>query len=151
MKTRFYGGLAAGLLAVGPLWAKTPPPAAASESVAVVAPTAAASEILPPEAARDHIGQSVTIEGEVTGIRFLEDSDRKPVFLNFGEPFPKHTFTVVIFGKDRGKFAEPPEKQFEGKRVRVRGTIERYRGKPQIVVEDPAQIEIVPPPDAPKN
>jgi len=58
----------------------------------------------------------------------------------------------VIFGKDREKFGgTPPEKLFDGKFVRVRGKVEEYRGKPQIVVEDPAQIEIVPAPDAPKN
>lgn len=122
------------------------PPAAAEPA------TPAAEEVLTVEQAKNFVGKAVVVEGQVTGIRFLEQSERKPVFLNFGEAFPNHAFTVVIFGKDRAKFGEtPPEKLFEGRRVRVRGKIEEYRGKPQIVVEDPAHIEIVPAPDAPKN
>ncbi len=151
MTAKFAGSLAVWLLAVG-LRAETTPAASATSAVQVAGEKAASAEILPPEKAKEFIGKAVVVEGPVTGIRFLEDSDRKPVFLNFGEPFPKHCFTVVIFGKDRAKFGDtPPEKLFDGRRVRVKGLVEKYRGKPQIVVEDPAQIEIVPAPDAPKN
>lgn len=122
------------------------PPAAAGPAQPAV------EEVVTVEQARNFVGKTVVVEGQVTGIRFLERSERQPVFLNFGEAFPNHAFTVVIFGKDRAKFGDtPPEKLFEGRRVRVRGKIEEYRGKPQIVVEDPAHIEVAPAPDASKN
>lgn len=60
-------------------------------------------------------------------------------FLDFGKPYPDQVFTAVIFGADRAKFATP-ETAFLGKRVCVAGTIGKARGKPEIVVTDPAQL-----------
>jgi hypothetical protein len=60
-------------------------------------------------------------------------------FLNLDQPFPKQIFTVVIFGSDRSKFGEP-EKEFLNQTICATGTIEDYRGLPQIVAKEPEQI-----------
>lgn len=48
----------------------------------------------------------------------------------------------MIPGLSRAAFNEPPEVLFNGKTVCVTGLIVDYRGKPEIVVEDPSQIVI---------
>jgi DNA/RNA endonuclease YhcR with UshA esterase domain len=65
----------------------------------------------------------------------------KAIFLNFAEAY-EGSFTAVIFPEDVWKFPAPPENLFYGKRVRIRGLIEDYQGTPEIVIEDPWQIEV---------
>jgi len=45
----------------------------------------------------------------------------------------------VIWGDDRSKFDEP-ETKLKGKRVCATGRIQDYKGKPQIVLRDAAQL-----------
>jgi DNA/RNA endonuclease YhcR with UshA esterase domain len=48
-------------------------------------------------------------------------------------------FTAVIFGADRSKFGTP-EASLRGKRVCVTGQIRDYRGKAEIILNDPSQL-----------
>ena len=89
--------------------------------------------------AKAHVGEMATVCGRVASARYAESSNRQPTFLNLDTPFPKHTFTVVIFGADRAKFGEP-EKEFLNQTICATGKIEDYRGIPQIVASDPKQI-----------
>jgi micrococcal nuclease len=50
-------------------------------------------------------------------------------------------FTVLVWGENRSKFGTP-ENEYQGKRVCVTGKITEYRGTPEIVANDPAQIKI---------
>ena len=90
--------------------------------------------------AKDHVGERATVCGLVAGTRYLESAKGKPTFLNFDRRYPNHTFTVVIWERDRGQFNPAPEVAYEGKRICVSGLIAAYRGQPQIVVKDKAQI-----------
>ena len=56
---------------------------------------------LTPAEAKAHVGEMATVCGRVASARFAESSNRQPTFLNLDTPFPKHIFTVVIFGADR--------------------------------------------------
>jgi hypothetical protein len=94
---------------------------------------------LAPAEAKAHVGEMATVCGKVVSARFAESSNRQPTFLNLDSPFPKHIFTVVIFGSDRAKFGEP-EKDFINQTICATGTIEDYRGIPQIVAKEPKQI-----------
>ena len=94
---------------------------------------------LTPADAKGHIGETATVCGRVASARYAESSNRQPTFLNLDTPFPKHIFTVVIFGADRAKFGEP-EKEFLNQTICATGKIEDYRGIPQIVATDPKQI-----------
>ena len=94
---------------------------------------------LTPVEAKAHVGEMATVCGKVVSARFAESSARQPTFLNLDQPFPKQIFTVVIFGSDRSKFGEP-EKEFLNQTICATGTIEDYRGLPQIVATEPKQI-----------
>lgn len=85
------------------------------------------------------IGKTVTVCGIIESARYLKGSGREPTFLNFAGTYPKHPFTVVIWGKIRPQFDYAPE-TLEGQSICVRGLIETYRSKPQIVVDSPKQI-----------
>ena len=87
------------------------------------------------------IGKTVTVCGIIESARYLKGSGREPTFLNFTDTYPKHPFTVVVWGKTRPQFDYAPE-TLEGQSVCVRGLIETYRSKPQIVVTSPKQITI---------
>jgi DNA/RNA endonuclease YhcR with UshA esterase domain len=94
---------------------------------------------LTPAEAKAHLGEMATVCGKVVSARFAESSTRQPTFLNLDQPFPKQIFTVVIFGSDRSQFGEP-EKEFVKQTICATGTIEDYRGLPQIVAKEPKQI-----------
>jgi micrococcal nuclease len=88
--------------------------------------------------AAQYYGQTITVEGMVVGTY----NSGKVVFLNFDEDY-KSTFKVVIFPEDWPKFPEPPEELFLDKKVRVKGLVKEYQGAPEIIVEEPEQIEVV--------
>lgn len=64
------------------------------------------------------------------------------VFLNFEKPYPNSCFTAVIWDEDWKKFPNNPEEYYLNKLVRVKGKIEFYKGRPEIFLENPLQIEI---------
>ncbi len=96
---------------------------------------------IPATAAADHIGETVTVCGKVVSGRYLSRSRSRLTFLNFEKAYPHQVFTVVIPGTDRHKF-DHPEKKYSGQTICVTGRIQRYQGRPQMVVTDPRQIKI---------
>lgn len=90
----------------------------------------------------NHVGERKTVYGTIASTYYSYESCGSSTFLNFDRPYPEQTFTIVIWGPDRSKFQESPEIMFEGKTVYVTGEISSYKGKPQIIVTDPSQIEI---------
>jgi DNA/RNA endonuclease YhcR with UshA esterase domain len=87
-----------------------------------------------------HLGQVKSVCGQVVSTKFAESSNRTPTFLNLDRPYPNQLFTAVIWGDDRPKFKDAPEDAFRGKRICVTGAIQLYKGRPEIIVSDPAQI-----------
>jgi len=89
--------------------------------------------------AGNYIGEEKIVEGIIAdGYK----SETNTVFLNFGYPYPDHCFTAVIFFSDLTNFPENPQDYYEGERVRVKGIIKEYKGKPEIILKDASQIEI---------
>src|SRR5258708_36407919 len=84
-----------------------------------------------------HVGQSVTVEGTVTGTHV---STKGTEFLDFGSPYPNQDFTVVIFARSSPALGDIAT--YYGKRVDITGTVELYRGRPEIVVREPTQIRV---------
>jgi len=91
---------------------------------------------------QQHIGETATVCGLVASARGIESPDGGRSYLNFDRPFPNQTFAVMIEGANRAKFNSPPDVLFNGKRICVTGSIINYRGKPEIIVEDPSQIVV---------
>jgi DNA/RNA endonuclease YhcR with UshA esterase domain len=94
------------------------------------------------EEVKQHIGDSVAVCGKVFGGRYLESSNGTPTLINIGGAYPNELLTVVIFGTDRARFKDKPEDSWKDKNICVKGKITEYRGKPQIVINDPAQVEL---------
>jgi len=90
--------------------------------------------------AGNYIGEEKTVAGEIAdGYK----SKTNTVFLNFEKPYPNQCFTAVIFSSDLINFPENPQSFYEGKIVKVKGVIEEYKGKPEIILKYRSQIEIV--------
>jgi micrococcal nuclease len=97
---------------------------------------------IPAKDAAKHIGEKVTICDKVYGGRYFENGKDQPTLLNMGDAFPNNPFTFVVYGEDRKKFSWKPEEYLVDKEVCVTGEVKDYRGKPQIVVSDTAQVVI---------
>ena len=94
--------------------------------------------------AAKHIGEVQTVCGMVASSKFSSQSNKQPTFINLDQPYPNQIFTILIWGSDRSKFPEPPEDLYMGKKICVKGMIKAFRGKPEVIVDDPSQITIVP-------
>lgn len=92
--------------------------------------------------AANHVGKHGTVCGTVASARFASRSRGQPTFLNLDRPYPNHIFTIVIWGSDRLKFNDAPETHYQQKAVCVTGTINAYRGRPQIIAKNPDQIRL---------
>jgi len=91
--------------------------------------------------AKSHIGERATVCGNVVSTHYAARSKGNPTFLNLDEPYPRQVFTILIWGSDRAKFGDP-EAKYGIKKVCVTGVIKDYKGAPEIVAEQPGQIEI---------
>ncbi len=66
----------------------------------------------------------------------------KACFLNAHSNWKKY-FTAVIFRSDFDKCPSNPEEYYYMKKVRVNGTLKEYKGKPEIILKSPSQIEVI--------
>jgi hypothetical protein len=80
--------------------------------------------------------------GEVTGVKYSSHRKGKPTSIDFGPPHPNQLFTVLIWSDYRDKFDCVPENLL-GKTTCVSGTITEYKGKAEIKVIDPSQIQVM--------
>jgi len=89
--------------------------------------------------AGNYYGKEVIVEGKVVD---TYRSKKNNVFLNFGKPYPNQCFSAVIFSSDLYKFGDNPEKYYNQKIVRIRGKIQEYQEKPEIILKNLSQIEV---------
>ncbi|OJJ13874.1 hypothetical protein BKI52_45180 [marine bacterium AO1-C] len=87
--------------------------------------------------ARTRVGDYLTIKGKVAQVSIR----KKVCYLNFTHKFPNNEFVAVVFKENFGKFGNL--RKFEGKTVKLTGKVSRYRGNPQIKLNDPRKIKIV--------
>ena len=91
--------------------------------------------------AATHEGQQATVKGPVVDATYRPDVNGGPTFLDIGAGYtdPSH-FTALIWEENRGKFDPAPEDQYSNTTICVSGTIEDYRGSPEVIVSSPDQI-----------
>jgi S1/P1 Nuclease len=87
----------------------------------------------------NNIGKNVTICERVFNVK----SSPTITQINIGGKYPNTPLTIVIFAKNYANFKAPLEDLFKDKNVCVKGVIKEYQGKPQIVVEKPADISVI--------
>jgi hypothetical protein len=91
--------------------------------------------------AKDHIGQSATVCGDVVSTRYAARTRGNPTFINLDKPYPYQVFTLLIWGSDRPKFGDP-EEAYRSKHICVTGKISNYKGVPEIVAYESSQIKV---------
>ncbi|MBI5419262.1 MAG: thermonuclease family protein [Deltaproteobacteria bacterium] len=96
------------------------------------------SDVVSWEEAHRHVGREVVVEGKIVRAH----RGKKVLYLNFHPNWKKY-LTVVILGRDLGRFPKDAEKYYMGKKVRVRGEVALYRDRPEIVVRSPDAITVV--------
>jgi len=99
--------------------------------------TGAFAESISPADASQHVGTVTTVEGVVAQV---SNSSGGTTFINFGGRYPNHVFYAVIFKNLANRF--PGVHSLEGRMVAISGTIELYKGKPQIILKAPEQLEV---------
>ena len=95
-------------------------------------------DTIPWDLAGNHIGKYMSVEGKIARTH----NSGKACFLNFHNNWTRY-FSLVIFQNVFHRFPEKPEEFYLDKVVRVKGKIKTYRGRPEIVLNSPHQIEII--------
>jgi DNA/RNA endonuclease YhcR with UshA esterase domain len=108
-----------------------------SQTILAIA-TAQTATVIPANEAAAHINEWATVEGVVAKVFTSKTGN---TFLNIGAIYPNQTFTGWI------PPASPVNKSpilsgIEGKRVKITGRIEMYKGKPEIRINAVSQLEI---------
>jgi|ERR1700733_7679377 DNA/RNA endonuclease YhcR with UshA esterase domain len=84
-----------------------------------------------------YVGKLVTVEGVVSDVHHAASG--KATFINVCGKFPNNGFSGVIFSDDANKF--PDVDSLDGKTVDITGMVKPYQGRPEIILNDPAQIK----------
>jgi hypothetical protein len=97
---------------------------------------------IPAAVAGDFVDTFQAVEFEVVQTK----DTGKVTFLNSHEPYQGY-FYIAIFPTDYALYPEPPALYFRGKCIVVQGTIELYRGVPQMVLRSPDDVRLVDEPE----
>ena len=92
----------------------------------------------PSSEAAQEIGRYATVEGTVAEVSATESGT---VFLDFGDGYPNQDFTAVIPAREAGQLVALSS--YKGRSMDVTGRIDRYRGKPEIVVDSLHQLRFI--------
>ena len=92
---------------------------------------------IPSIEATNYYNKTLTVTGKVVQVTIRE----KLVYLNLDKPFPASPFTAVIFAKNTNQFGDLDS--LKGKDVEVKGKIEEYKEKPQIILNSTNQLKVI--------
>jgi hypothetical protein len=104
---------------------------------APVSPATADDASISPSVAGLFVGEEKRVEGRVNAA----ERDGNTVRLHVGTP-PQEVTVSLIIGL-LSTFPPEPERYYVGKTVRVAGTIRSFRGSTEVVLHDPASIQVV--------
>jgi hypothetical protein len=88
--------------------------------------------------AASHVGEYVQVDGKILSAY----NSGKVCLLNFHKDYKRY-ITIVIFPDKYYLFSSEPEKYFLNKTIRVSGLIKEYKGRPEIVVDEKGQLEVM--------
>lgn len=89
--------------------------------------------------AANHYQETVIVTGQVAQVTIRP----KLVYVNLDKKYPQSPMYCVVFARATNQFGDL--KRLEGKHVEVRGKIEDYQGKAQIVLTSTNQLKIFEP------
>lgn len=99
------------------------------------------SQTVPLDSVQFYEGKEITICAKVMDT-YVSKTNEGTTFVNFGNPYPKSTFTVVIFEADLPNFKYTPSVYLKEKKICITGKIKIYKGKPEMIVNKEEQIKI---------
>ncbi|HLK09810.1 MAG TPA: hypothetical protein VKW76_00345 [Candidatus Binatia bacterium] len=99
---------------------------------------AAATPTVPWREAGAHVGEFVTVEGDVATARLTGEG----LVLEFAADDPR-AFRAVLLIPMITDLPRRPERLYLGRRVRVSGLVRRFQGRPEMVLHSPGQIEVI--------
>ncbi len=82
------------------------------------------------------VDQEVIVQGTIVATNNIG----RMCFLNFDTA---RTFTAIVRQRHYRQFPQPPEKMYNNQVVRIRGLISEFKGRPQIEVSRPEQVQIL--------
>jgi len=96
------------------------------------------------ELSDEMVGKEITLIAKIVQVKkaFYEDGSLKMVFFNLDNYYPDNLCTLQIFAKGVSTF-QKALMFYEGKKVIVKGTLETYNERYQIVIWNEYQIRIV--------
>lgn len=102
--------------------------------------------VVTPELVKDLLNKEITLEMEIRATGQSKAGDL--VFLNSSsDRGSEDNFTVVLDRKGldslKSKGIAAPRTHFEGKTIRVTGSLSMFRERPQVIISDAAQLEVV--------
>ena len=92
------------------------------------------SNSVPASQAYKHIGSYRVVCGNIVQVKDFS----KGTYLNLGATYPNQDATIVIWASDANNFGNIY--QYEGQDVCIKGTIDSYKGTPQIKLASPSQL-----------
>jgi hypothetical protein len=95
-------------------------------------------QTIAPQEAKDHVGQIVTVEGTASEVHHAASG--RATFIDMDGRYPNNPFAGVIFADDLAKF--PDVDSVNGKIIDVSGRVQLYRGTPEIILNEPAQLKV---------
>lgn len=92
--------------------------------------------------AKDFVGKEVILQGKVAGTRQFSSQSGELFLINIDKAFPDNDITVVVRGEvlKKIKFTEADLKD---KSIKVKGTVSIFRDKPQIELQNEADLTIL--------
>lgn len=72
----------------------------------------------------------------------VTQGEKPVILLNLGADYPDAKLVVAIFNNDWKNFNYKPEEFLKDKQICVMGKLVLYKGKPEIIVNGPKQIEV---------
>ena len=88
--------------------------------------------------AADYVGSAVTVEGDVADVK----SESMGIILELAPGGPTSVRAILVEALI-SSLPRSPEKVYGGKRVRITGIIQKFKGRLEMILESPSQVEIV--------
>ncbi len=99
------------------------------------------SQNVPLDSVKFYVGKEITVCAKVMDT-YVSKTNEGTTFVNFGNPYPKSTFTVVIFEAALPNFKYTPSMYLKDKNVCITGKVKIFKGKPEMIVKKEEQIKI---------
>jgi len=99
------------------------------------------SQTVPLDSVINYEGKIITVCAKVMDT-YVSKTNEGTTFINFGNPYPKSTFTVVIFEADLPNFKYTPSVNLKEKNVCITGKVKIYKGKPEMIINKEEQIKV---------